>query len=112
MPYDATSTNAAWSLLNRLAHVHHVGQDSQNTSLSIAAAIPSMNAPAEAVFLLTSLSNMAISRSKEDKGFIEVAVKNILEVSLEGLNHLLYVLKLLENDKNLGKLIECFICLQ
>ena len=55
---------------------------------------------------------MAISRSKEDKGFIEVAVKNILEVSLEGLNHLLYVLKLLENDKNLGKLIECFICLQ
>ncbi len=77
MPYDAISTNAAWSLLNRLTNTC---SDDQHPQPGIASVIPSMNAPEEAVFLLISLANMATSRTKDDREFIEIAAKNILEV--------------------------------
>eukprot|EP00794_Sanderia_malayensis_P020418 gene20418-22431_t len=84
MPYEAVSTNAAWSLLNRLSQSKDTEQQSYVQSqhpMNTVSLLSSIKAPGEAVFLLTSLANMALSRMKDDKDFIQVATKNILEVA-------------------------------
>ena len=80
MPYDAISTNAAWSLLNRLISTSSDSNSDQDRSTKLAhiiAAVPSME---EMIFLFTALSNMAISRSKDDREFINCVTVDLLEV--------------------------------
>ena len=72
MPYDAVSTNAAWSLLNHLTHLREQANEGSSEIGDIS--------PGEAVFLLTALSNMANSRPSEDRSFIQHATEQILEV--------------------------------
>eukprot|EP00795_Rhopilema_esculentum_P003345 gene3345-1694_t len=80
MPYEAISTNAAWSLLNRLVRTP-VNQNSQNTTYSSEFLRNASNASGEMVFFITSLSFMAISRSTDDQEFIECAAKCIVEIT-------------------------------
>ena len=79
MPYEAISTDAAWSLLNRLVPIP-VNQNSQNTTYSSEFLRNASNASGEMVFFITSLSFMATSRSTDDQEFIEYAAKCIVEV--------------------------------
>ena len=83
MPYEAISTNAAWLLLNRLVQMPKDEEGAQMQRSMVTTTLGDVNVPGEMVFLLTALSNMAISRSKDDRDFIECVVKSLLEVCEE-----------------------------
>ena len=80
MPFDAISTNAAWSLLNQLISTSGDSTDGQNKLTRLKSLIGDVPSPEEMIFLFTALSNMAISRSKDDREFINCVAIDLLEV--------------------------------
>ena len=82
MPFDAISTNAAWSLLNRLISTSGDSTDGQNKLARLKSLIGDVPSTEEMIFLFTALSNMAISRSKDDREFINCVAIDLLEVFL------------------------------
>lgn len=80
MPYDAISTNAAWSLLNRLISTSEEPTADQSKPAKLKNIIGDVPSTEEMIFLFTALSNMAISRSKDDREFINCVAVDLLEV--------------------------------
>ena len=80
MPYDAISTNAAWSLLNQLISTPKDPTADQSKPAKLKSIIGEVPSTEEMIFLFTALSNMAISRSKDDREFINCVAVDLLEV--------------------------------
>ena len=81
MPFDAISSASVWVMLDLLVNVGVSSADKSSIPKSSIQSIGSIDvSPSEGIFLLTALSNMAISRTSADQDFIEVVAKQILEV--------------------------------
>lgn len=82
MPFEAVSLSSMWIMLHMI-----LGEETNFAVLSTRGpddlpCITSLEvSPSEGIFLLTALSNMAISRPSEDSAFIETVAKLVLEVS-------------------------------
>ena len=83
MPFDAISTNAAWSLLNRLIYTPSNDNANQAQVPKMKYAVGEMTSTGEMIFLFTALSNMAISRSADDREFINCVASSMLEVGTQ-----------------------------
>lgn len=81
MPFEAVSLSSMWIMLHMI-----LGEETNFAVLSTRGpddlpCITSLEvSPSEGIFLLTALSNMAISRPSEDSAFIETVAKLVLEV--------------------------------
>lgn len=81
MPFDAISSASVWVMLDLLVNVGVSSAGNVSVPESSIQSIRSIDvSPSEGIFLLTALSNMAISRTSADQDFIEVVAKQILEV--------------------------------
>lgn len=81
MPFDAISSASVWVMLDLLVNVGVSSTCKDSVQESSIQSIRSIDvSPSQGIFLLTALSNMAISRTSADQDFIEVVAKQILEV--------------------------------
>ena len=86
MPFEAVSLSSMWIMLHMI-----LDQDADFSVLTTRGPedLPCVRSlevsPGEGIFLLTALSNMAISRTLEDCIFIETVAKLILEVWVQRL---------------------------
>ena len=80
MPFDAISTDAAWTVLGSLLHTPEDSSGNHKQSSRLKCINGDVTSPEEMIYLITALSNMAISRSSDDRQFITYVAACLLEV--------------------------------
>ena len=81
MPFDAISSSAMWMLLNMLISQQTTSEIIKSNNILDLPNVTSLEiSPNDCVFLLTAISNIALSRTKEDQMLIEACMKVIIEV--------------------------------
>ncbi|XP_047133521.1 ectopic P granules protein 5 homolog isoform X1 [Hydra vulgaris] len=82
MPFDAISSSAIWMLLHMLISQQTMTEIIKSSSILDLPSIVTLEiSPTDCIFLQTAISNIALSRTKNDKTLVEACVKLIVELS-------------------------------